>query len=110
MRSVAQSLRQLCRFTQHHAARHSPATRLIRQQNALIMCSSTTRSLSMLCRKVETSRFASPAMELMRSMFSTEAADSIKGSLLISLYVWCLSIFYFWGAFESTYLLSSTSL
>ena len=28
MRSVAQSLRQLCRFTQHHAERHSPANQI----------------------------------------------------------------------------------
>ena len=88
MRSVVRSLRQLRRFAQHHAERHSQATRLFGQQNALIMCGLTSRSLSMLRRNGEISRFASPGMELMRSMFSTVAADSIKGSLLISLLRW----------------------
>jgi len=78
MRSVVRSLRQLRRFTQHHAERHSSATRLIRQQNALIMCSSTSRSLSTLHRAGEISQIASPGVELMRTMFSTVAADSVK--------------------------------
>ncbi|CAO2187697.1 unnamed protein product, partial [Urochloa humidicola] len=78
MRSVVRSLRQLRRFTQYHAERHSSAVRLSRRQNALVMCGSTSRSLSTLCRSGEISRFASPGVELMRSMFSTVAADSIK--------------------------------
>ncbi|XP_034599654.1 uncharacterized protein [Setaria viridis] len=78
MRSVVRSLRQLRRFTQHHAESHSSTTRLIRQQNTLIMCSSTSRSLSTLHRSGEITRFASPCVDLMRSMFSTVAADSIK--------------------------------
>ncbi|CAD6262993.1 unnamed protein product [Miscanthus lutarioriparius] len=78
MRSVVRSLRQLGRFAQHHAERHSQATRLFEQQNALIMCGSTSRSLCMLRRNGEISRFASPGVELMRSMFSTVAVDSIK--------------------------------
>ncbi|XP_066348480.1 uncharacterized protein [Miscanthus floridulus] len=78
MRSVVRSLRQLRRFAQHHAERHSQATRLFGRQNALIMCGSTSRSLSMLRRNGEISRFASPGVELMRSMFSTVAVDSIK--------------------------------
>ncbi|XP_022681143.1 AFG1-like ATPase isoform X1 [Setaria italica] len=78
MRSVVRSLRQLRRFTQHHAESHSSTTRLIRQQNALIMHSSTSRSLRTLCRSGEITRFASPSVDLMRSMLSTVAADSIK--------------------------------
>ncbi|RCV19155.1 hypothetical protein SETIT_3G361600v2 [Setaria italica] len=71
MRSVVRSLRQLRRFIWRHAESHPSTTRLIRQQNALIM-------------------FASPGVDLVRSMFSTAAADSIRGQFLISLYMWCL--------------------
>ncbi|AQK44943.1 ATPase [Zea mays] len=78
MRSVVRSLRQLRRFIQHYAEGNSQATRLFGLQNALIMCGSTPRSLSMLRRNGEISRFASPGMELMRSMFSNVAAGSIK--------------------------------
>ncbi|KAJ1267991.1 hypothetical protein BS78_07G102100 [Paspalum vaginatum] len=78
MKSVVRSLRQLRRVTQYHAQRNSSATRLIRQQNALIMCSSTSCSRTMLCRNGEIRRFASPGVELMRSMFSTVVADSIR--------------------------------
>ncbi|RCV19154.1 hypothetical protein SETIT_3G361600v2 [Setaria italica] len=59
MRSVVRSLRQLRRFIWRHAESHPSTTRLIRQQNALIM-------------------FASPGVDLVRSMFSTAAADSIR--------------------------------
>jgi hypothetical protein len=51
----------------------------------------------MLRRNGEISRFASPGMELMRSMFSNVAAGSIKGYLRISLLPVVISIFYFWG-------------
>ncbi|XP_020402948.1 uncharacterized protein [Zea mays] len=78
MRSVVRSLRQLRRFTQHHAEGHSQATRLFGQQNALIMCGSTSGSLSTLRCNGEISRFASPGVELMRSMFSTVVTDPIK--------------------------------
>jgi hypothetical protein len=105
MRSVVRSLRQLRRFTQHHAEGHSQATRLFGQQNALIMCGSTSGSLSTLRCNGEISRFASPGVELMRSMFSTVVTDPIKGSLLISLLRVVISIFYFWVPFESTYFL-----
>lgn len=52
--------------------------RLIRQQNALILCSSASRSLNTLRHNGEVCRFASPGVELLRSMFSTVAVDSIK--------------------------------
>ncbi|XP_062195550.1 uncharacterized protein LOC133898814 [Phragmites australis] len=78
MRSVFRSLHQLRRVTQHHAERHSSSNRLIRQQSALVLCSSTSRSLNTLHHNVEITRFTSPAVKLFRSMFSTIAADSIK--------------------------------
>ncbi|KAL6660896.1 hypothetical protein ACP70R_000280 [Stipagrostis hirtigluma subsp. patula] len=78
MRSVVRLLRQLRRVTRHHAERHSSTDRLIRQQNALILCGLSSRSLSMLRHNGETSRFASPGVKLFRSMFSTVVADSIK--------------------------------
>uniref|UniRef100_K3ZE69 Uncharacterized protein n=1 Tax=Setaria italica TaxID=4555 RepID=K3ZE69_SETIT len=64
MRSVVRSLRQLRRFIWRHAESHPSTTRLIRQQNALIM-------------------FASPGVDLVRSMFSTAAADSIRGGPMV---------------------------
>uniref|UniRef100_A0A0D9X609 AAA+ ATPase domain-containing protein n=2 Tax=Leersia perrieri TaxID=77586 RepID=A0A0D9X609_9ORYZ len=78
MRSVVRSLRQLRRFAQLHAERHSSMNRLIRQQNALLLCSSASRSMSTLCRNGEIGRYMSPSVELLRSRFSTVAADSIK--------------------------------
>uniref|UniRef100_A0A0E0EJN9 AAA+ ATPase domain-containing protein n=1 Tax=Oryza meridionalis TaxID=40149 RepID=A0A0E0EJN9_9ORYZ len=78
MRSVVRSLRQLRRFGQLHAERHSSMNRLIRQQNALVLCSSASSSMSTLCCNREIGRYVSPSVEILRSSFSTVAADSIK--------------------------------
>uniref|UniRef100_A0A0E0AT01 Uncharacterized protein n=1 Tax=Oryza glumipatula TaxID=40148 RepID=A0A0E0AT01_9ORYZ len=78
MRSVVRSLRQLRRFGQLHAERHSSTNRLIKQQNALVLCSSASSSMSTLCCNREIGRYVSPSVEILRSSFSTVAADSIK--------------------------------
>ncbi|KQJ95827.1 AFG1-like ATPase [Brachypodium distachyon] len=79
MRSVVRSLRQLRRFTQHHAEGHSSINKLIRQQNALILSSSTSRSLGTIRHHHNEVRgFVSPGVDLLRSMFSTATADSIR--------------------------------
>ncbi|KAL5221185.1 hypothetical protein ABZP36_025898 [Zizania latifolia] len=78
MRSVVRSLRQLQRFTRLHAEGQSSLNRLIKQQNALILCSSVSSSMSTLCHNVEIARYVSPSIELLRSRFSTVATDSIK--------------------------------
>src|SRR5438128_819215 len=80
MRSVVRSLRHLRCSTQHHAEGHSATNKLIRQHNAVILSSSTSGLLSTILRhNDEVSRFVSPRVELLRNMFSTVAADSIKG-------------------------------
>ncbi|XP_051205938.1 uncharacterized protein [Lolium perenne] len=83
MRALVRSLRHLRRLTQHRSeGGHTSINRVTRQQNAVILCSSTSRSLSSLSttlrRNDEASRFMSPGVEILRNMFSTIAADSIK--------------------------------
>jgi hypothetical protein len=103
MRSVVRSIRQLRRLTRHHAeGGHASVNRLVRQQNAVILCSSTSRSLTSLSAvrlNDEVNRFMSPGVEILRSMFSTIAADSIKGFSVLTLL--CLEPSYFLlGAFD----------
>ncbi|XP_006659266.1 AFG1-like ATPase [Oryza brachyantha] len=78
MRAVVRSLRQLRRFAQLHADGHLSMNRLIKQQNALMLCSSASCSMSTVCYNREIDRYVSPSVELLRSKFSTVAADSIK--------------------------------
>ncbi|VAH22248.1 unnamed protein product [Triticum turgidum subsp. durum] len=76
--AVARSLRQLRRLARHHAEGRAPINRLTRQQNALILRSSASRSLCTVRHNDEYGRFVSPAVESLRNMFSTATADSIK--------------------------------
>uniref|UniRef100_A0ACD5W5D9 Uncharacterized protein n=1 Tax=Avena sativa TaxID=4498 RepID=A0ACD5W5D9_AVESA len=83
MRAAVRTLRQLRRLTNQHRAEggHASVSRAIRQQNAAILCSSTSRSLSSLSGvrlNDEVGRFMSPGAEILRNMFSTIAADSVK--------------------------------
>ena len=77
--AVARSLRQLRRLARHHAEGRAPINRLTRQQTALILRSSASRSLCPVRHNDEYGRFVSPAVESLRNMFSTATADSIKG-------------------------------
>ncbi|KAF6997289.1 hypothetical protein CFC21_013527 [Triticum aestivum] len=76
--AVARSLRQLRRLARHHAEGRAPINRLTRQQNVLILRGSASRSLCTVRHDDEHGRFVSPAVESLRNMFSTAAADSIK--------------------------------
>uniref|UniRef100_A0ACD5XCU0 Uncharacterized protein n=1 Tax=Avena sativa TaxID=4498 RepID=A0ACD5XCU0_AVESA len=83
MSPVVRSLRQLRRFTQHHAGGHQTTNKLTRQQDAVILSSSTSRLLSTIGRNDEGSRFVSQRVELPWSMFSTVPTDSVTGGPMV---------------------------
>jgi peroxisome-assembly ATPase len=52
---------------------------------ALILCNSASRSLSTLHYNAKVSKLMSPGAELLRSMYSTIAADSVEGTIFFTL-------------------------